>query len=161
MKNTKTRNTVYSLCEAAIMIALATVFSLLRFPPFRIDLWVNGGSIDFVMVPIIILGWRRGFVGIVARPVKFAASLGIAIALNEAVYLTGIANGETFNMFFVSRHFEPSLPVYSLVQAVVPYPLCTLIYFAGFSAAAYVILLLAMAIQAICQKLQKRLVTNS
>ena len=91
----------------------------------------------------------------------FAASLGIAIALNEAVYLTGIANGETFNMFFVSRHFEPSLPVYSLVQAVVPYPLCTLIYFAGFSAAAYVILLLAMAIQAICQKLQKRLVTNS
>ena len=86
---------------------------------------------------------------ILAAMCVFAASLGIAIALNEIVYLSGIASGETFNMFFVSRHFEPSLPVYSLVQAVVPYPLCTLIYFAGFSAAAYVILLVAMAIKAI------------
>lgn len=85
MKNTKTRNTVYSLCEAAIMIALATVFSLLRFPPFRIDLWVNGGSIDFVMVPIIILGWRRGF--------KWAIPAGLALGLIECLIAGGIGWG--------------------------------------------------------------------
>ncbi|MBE6682772.1 MAG: proton-coupled thiamine transporter YuaJ [Ruminococcaceae bacterium] len=84
MKNTK-NSTVYSLCESAIMIALAAVFSLLRFPPFRIDLWANGGSIDFVMVPIIILGWRRGF--------KWAIPAGLALGLVECLIGGGIGWG--------------------------------------------------------------------
>ncbi len=42
------------------MVALATVFGLLRFPPFCFDIWLFGGSIDFVMLPLIVLGWRRG-----------------------------------------------------------------------------------------------------
>jgi hypothetical protein len=49
-------------------------------------------------------------------------------------------------MFFVSPYCEPSLPVYSLVQAAVSYPFCLLIYFLGFSAAAYLILLAVMGI---------------
>ena len=52
-------------------------------------------SVDFILVAIvvigIILGWRRGFVGIVAKPVKFAASLGISFgfagAFSSAVIL--------------------------------------------------------------------------
>lgn len=84
MKNTK-NSTVYALCESAIMIALAAVFSLLRFPPFRIDLWANGGSIDFVMVPIIILGWRRGF--------KWAIPAGLALGLVECLIGGGIGWG--------------------------------------------------------------------
>lgn len=36
--------------------------------------------------------------------------------------------------------------MYSLVRAVVPYPFCLLIYFLGFSAAAYLILLAVMGI---------------
>jgi thiamine transporter len=59
MKN-KTSEQLRALCEAAVMIALAAVLALLQFPPFRIALWGNGGSIDFVMVPLIVLGWRRG-----------------------------------------------------------------------------------------------------
>lgn len=60
MKNTKTANSLRALCEAAIMISLSIVLTLLRFPPFNIDLWGNGGSIDFVMVPLVVLAWRRG-----------------------------------------------------------------------------------------------------
>lgn len=60
MKNTKTAKNLRALCEAAVLVAFATVLGLLQFPPFRFDLWVNGGSIDFVMVPLLILGWRRG-----------------------------------------------------------------------------------------------------
>lgn len=60
MKNTKTANNLRALCESAIMIALSVVLTLLRFPPFNIDLWGNGGSIDFVMVPLVVLAWRRG-----------------------------------------------------------------------------------------------------
>ena len=73
----KTVNNLRSLCEAAIMIALATVFSLLRFPPFRIDLWAQGGSIDLVMVPIIVLGWRRGM--------RWAIPAGLALGLIECL----------------------------------------------------------------------------
>lgn len=51
--------------------------------------------VDLILVSVILvgifLGSRRGFVGIVARPVKFAASLGIAFgfsrAFSEAVIL--------------------------------------------------------------------------
>lgn len=85
MKNTKTKKTVYGLCEAALMIALAVVFSLLRFPPFRIDLWANGGSIDFVMIPIIILGWRKG--------VHWAIPAGLILGLLECLIGGGIGWG--------------------------------------------------------------------
>lgn len=81
----KTVNNLRSLCEAAIMIALATVFSLLRFPPFRIDLWAQGGSIDLVMVPIIVLGWRRGM--------RWAISAGLALGLIECLIAGGIGWG--------------------------------------------------------------------
>ena len=85
MNNTKTQNNIYCLCEAAIMIALSAEFSLLRFPPFRIDLWANGGSIDFVMVPIIILGWRRGL--------RWAVPAGLALGLIECLIGGGIGWG--------------------------------------------------------------------
>lgn len=58
MKKTNTAKTINSLCEAAVFIALAAVLALLKFPPFRIDLWIFGGSIDFVMLPLFIMCWR-------------------------------------------------------------------------------------------------------
>jgi hypothetical protein len=69
--------------------------------------------------------------------------------------VVGIVPAETFNMFFVSRHCAPSLPVYSLVQAVVPYPWCLFIYIAGFTAAAYIMLLIAMLVKKIANKTKK------
>ena len=86
----------------------------------------------------------------------FASAVFLAVLFNEIVYHTGISNGETFNMFFVSPHFEPSLPVYSSVQAAVAYPWCLLIYILAFSAASYVILLLAMLIKAIYLKIHNK-----
>lgn len=68
-----------------------------------------------------------------------------AIVMNEIAYVTGLLETETFNMFFISPHCEPSLPVYSLVQEVVPYPWCMIIYVLIFTLAAYIMLLLAMA----------------
>ncbi len=79
-----------------------------------------------------------------AMPV-FAAAVGIAVLLNEIAYVTGLLEEHTFNMFFVSPHCDPSLPVYSLVQAVVPYPWCLFIYIGCFTLASYIVLLIAMA----------------
>jgi thiamine transporter len=77
MNDKNIKASLHALTEAAIMIALATVFSLLRFPPFRIDLWGNGGAVDFVMVPLIILGWRRGL--------KWAVPAGLAFGLIDCL----------------------------------------------------------------------------
>ena len=77
----------------------------------------------------------------------FAVALGSAMLLNEVVFASGILNGETFNMFYVSRHFPSTLPVYSLVHNSVPFPLNAIIYFCGFSAAAYIILLIGMGVK--------------
>ena len=82
----------------------------------------------------------------------FAAAVSMAALLNEVIYKSGVLNGETFNMFFISPHFEGTLPVYSLVQKVVPFPFCLIIYVAVFTLAAYVMLLCAMGIRKLASK---------
>ena len=77
----------------------------------------------------------------------FAVTVGIAMILNEVAHMSGLLNTESFNMFYISPYQDPHLPVYSNVQAVVPYPLSLIIYIAGFTAAAYIMLLGAMAIR--------------
>ncbi len=89
-----------------------------------------------------------------ALPV-FVCAVGGAVLLNEIMYHSGVIGDEIFNMFFVSPHFDPSLPVYSLVQGAVPYPVCLIIYILGFTLAAYLVLLLAMLIERIASKLKK------
>ena len=86
----------------------------------------------------------------------FSCAVALAVVMNELTVASGILNGETFNMFFVSRHFDPSLPVYSNVQAVVPYPWCLIIYILGFSAAAFLILLITMAIEKLIRAITKK-----
>ena len=76
----------------------------------------------------------------------------MAMIMNEIAHLSGLLERETFNMFFISPHFPPSLPVYSTVQALVPFPWCMVIYILVFSLAAYLILLLAMAVRYILRK---------
>ncbi len=76
----------------------------------------------------------------------FAPAVGLAVIFNELAHYTGFTGGETFNMFFVSPHEAPSLPVYSIVQQYVPYPWCLIIYIAAFTLASYLVLLIAMAV---------------
>ena len=52
----------------------------------------------------------------------------IALILNITIYNSGILNGETFNMFYISPYFESSLPVFDVIQKTVPYILFLLIY---------------------------------
>ncbi len=86
-----------------------------------------------------------------AMPV-FAVAVALAALMNEIAYRSGLLETETFNMFFISPYCEPSLPVYSLVQQVVPFPFCLVIYIAAFSLAAYLILLIAIGIKHLIKK---------
>lgn len=85
----------------------------------------------------------------------FAVCVAIAVVLNEVMVLSGIVGDETFNMFYVSRHFECTLPVYSLVHNAVPFPVNLIIYILGFSVAAYLMVLIAMGIRTLAQKRNK------
>lgn len=77
----------------------------------------------------------------------FIVSVLTAVILNEIAFQSGLLNDHEFNMFFISPHCEPSLPIYSLVQNAVPYPWCLIIYVSVFTLAAYLILLVAMGIK--------------
>lgn len=82
----------------------------------------------------------------------FVTCVVIAIILNEIAYYTGLLETHDFNMFYISPHCDPHLPVYSLVQEVVPYPWCLFLYVLGFTAASYIILLAAMGIGKLVSK---------
>lgn len=86
----------------------------------------------------------------------FVAGMGIAMILNEIAYRSGLLETDTFNMFFISPHCEPSLPVYSIVQAVVPYPWCLILYVVAFTLAAYLMLLISMAVRKIVRRRNSR-----
>lgn len=86
-----------------------------------------------------------------AMPV-FAINVALAAVMNEIAYQVGLLETETFNMFFISPYCDPHLLIYSEVQKVVPFPFCLIIYIAGFTAAAYLILLMAMGIGACLRK---------
>ena len=89
-----------------------------------------------------------------AMPV-FAVCVALAAIGNEIAYRAGLLETETFNMFFISPYCDPHLPVYSLVQGVVPFPLCLVIYIIGFTLAAYLMLLVAMGVKALTGKKTK------
>lgn len=89
-----------------------------------------------------------------AMPV-FACAVGLAAIMNEVAFRTGLLERETFNMFYISPHCDPHLPVYSLVQQVVPFPWCLVIYILGFTAASYIILLTAIGIKKLASVIRK------
>ena len=76
----------------------------------------------------------------------FAVAVAMAAVMNEIAYVSGLLEREVFNMFFISPHCAPSLPVYSIVQNHLAYPWCLIIYILAFSVASALILLSAMGI---------------
>ena len=68
----------------------------------------------------------------------------IALILNEVMYARFTAEGIThtsFNMFYISRHYDCSLPLLSAIYPKVPYPVFLLIYLLGFAVVAGLIFL--------------------
>lgn len=85
-----------------------------------------------------------------ALPV-FCVAVAIACGLNEWAYRSGLLEEHSFNMFYFSPHQDPHLPVYSNVQEAlgVANPLSFVVYVAGFTLAAYLMLLIAMGIRSL------------
>jgi hypothetical protein len=71
----------------------------------------------------------------------FAVMVLVALLLNLTVHnaLVSAGNDETFNMYFISPYHECTLPVLSLIDDRLPYPVFLMIYITGFAAAASIV----------------------
>ena len=142
-----------------VMLAPTTVF--IETVGINVQTMVCHGS----MLTVGIYLWYSGYVKaehktlLRALPV-FVVALLVAILINETAHLTGLLETDTVNMFFVSPYCEPSLPVYSSVQAAVAYPWCLFIYVAAFTLAAYLITLIVMLIRFISSRARRNRVVR-
>ena len=138
----------------AVMVLPSDVF--ISTVGINIQTMICHGSMVSVGVYLLQSGYvRREHKTILKAVPLFALCVMVAAVLNEIAYRVGLLETDTFNMFFISPHCEPHLPVYSSVQAVVPFPWCLLLYILGFTAAAYLVLLAAMGIGCIAGKVTK------
>lgn len=151
----KFQNVLYSFLATFAVFAGVCVM-IYPGDVFTGSVWINIQSM-ICHASMIVIGVFLFYTGAVKIEHKtilkgmavFAVAVGVAVGLNELAYVVGIVPDETFNMFFVSRHCAPSLPVYSTVQGIVPYPWCLFIYILGFTVASYIILLIAMLVKII------------
>lgn len=112
----------------------------------NIQTMVCHGSMIYVGIYLLYSGYVKLEQRTILKAIPvFAAVVAVAIAMNEIAYFSGLLETDDFNMFYFSRHQPPHLPVYSLVQEVVAYPWSLILYVAGFSFAAYLILVIGIA----------------
>jgi len=71
----------------------------------------------------------------------------IAEILNIGIYNSGILNGETFNMFYISPYFISTLPVFDMIQQNVPFILFLLIYIVAINIGAVIVCFIASLIR--------------
>ncbi len=135
----------------AVMLYPVTVF--IPTVGINIQTMVCHGSMITVGIYLLATGYVKAEhkTLLKALPV-FLANVLLACIMNEIAYRSGLLETDTFNMFFISPYCEPSLPVYSLIQGVVPFPFCLILYILGFTAAAYLVLLVEMAVRVWLQK---------
>jgi len=88
----------------------------------------------------------------------FAVCVAVALIYNIAFHFIDPSVGA--NMFFIGPYVPCPTPVLSLFWGVVPYPVFLLIYLAGFTLAAYIILLVAMLIKHVYTKVKTTKISN-
>ena len=122
----------------------------------NIQTMICHGSMITIAVYLLYTGYVKANLKSLLQAMSvFAVTVGIAVILNEIAYAIGITENHFFNMFYISPHCDPHLPIYSDVQRAVPYPFDLIIYIAGFSAASGIILLATKGIKSLAKKFTK------
>lgn len=139
--------TTFSLfAGAAVMFYPGDVF--IGTIGINIQTMICHGSMIFLGIYLLATGYVKLEHKTILKAVPvFTVFVALAVVLNEIAHQTGLLETETFNMFYISPYCDPHLPVYSLVQGVVPFPWCLVLYILGFTAAAYIMLLIGMLVR--------------
>ena len=86
----------------------------------------------------------------------FVLATALAVVMNEWVVASGVLGDDVFNMFYISRHFGTTLPVYSTVLKYVPYPWSLILYILIFTIAALLVLAFATLLKKLVSTIKKR-----
>lgn len=115
-------------------------------------MWLHLGSlvvsIYLIMSKEVKLNIKSYFSGIMV----FLITIILANILNVSIYNSGILNGETFNMFYISPYFASTLPVFDIIYKTIPYPLFLVFYFVVLSFGSLIIFTIAKVINKINYK---------
>ncbi|MBQ8044130.1 MAG: YwaF family protein [Clostridia bacterium] len=84
--------------------------------------------------------------------VVFLIVVVIANTLNIVVYNSGILNGETFNMLYISPYLESTLPVFDSIYNNVQYIAFLMLYIVALSLGSYIIYAVAKGIDRLNNK---------
>ena len=97
---------------------------------------------------------KRYFLGSLLIFYAFAA---VALILNELLYYLVLVDlpSEAVNLFFISRHYDCTLPLLSDVYRAVPYGVYLVVYFAGFTLASALIYFAEKGILALAKKCKR------
>lgn len=85
--------------------------------------------------------------------IVFLICAGVANLLNIVIYNSGVLNGETFNMYYISPYFESTLPVFNNIYNLVPYPVFLVIYIVAITLGSAIVFVLAKGITKIKEKI--------
>lgn len=86
----------------------------------------------------------------------FAVLAGSALIMNEFYAAFGDPE-QTFNMFYISAHYDCTLPVLSLIYPLVPYPVFLALYLVGFTLVGALMTLLAKLVAKLASKIEIKL----
>lgn len=134
LKDTKIRKSLLSyMAFTTILGSIATI--LMPDSCFTSDIlvnihtmWLHMGSFVVSIYLLITNEVKLNLRNLRNALIIFLIFVGIAQALNIGVYNSGILNGETFNMFYISPYFISHLPIFDVIQQNVAYPLYFLFY---------------------------------
>ena len=114
-----------------------------------------------MMVVVGVFMYATGAVKLSHKTVLYALpTFGtlVAIALIANVLYGNFGDpDQTFNMFFISPYYDCTLPVLSVINEKMPYPIFLACYLFGFTAAGYIVSLLPMAVIKVNAKLQSKM----
>ena len=91
-------------------------------------MWLHAGSLVVSIYLLIVKEVEINTDNLKKALITFIIFVIIALTMNLVVYNSGILNGETFNMFFISPYFISTLPVFNIIQETVPYLVFLIIY---------------------------------
>lgn len=110
-------------------------------------MWLHCGSL-VVSIYLLITGEVKLTINNLKNAILvFLMFVGLAELLNLVIYNSGILNGETFNMFYISPYFISTLPVFDIIQEKVPYLLYLITYICIIATGGFIVYFVSYLIQ--------------
>ena len=116
--------------------------------------FLHAGGLVVSMFLIIHGHVKIEFKTVLSGLIVYAICVILANTLNVVVYESGILNGESFDMFFLSPYFENDMPVFSIIEDYVHPILYIGIYIFAFLLGASIVYSISKGIAALSSKVR-------